>query len=38
LHFIVEWKCAVDCVLRCFWRQWVRASSTQYSLCAFVGD
>jgi hypothetical protein len=20
LHFIVEWECAVDCVLRCFWR------------------
>jgi hypothetical protein len=20
LHFIVEWGCAVDCVLRCFWR------------------
>jgi hypothetical protein len=19
LHFIVEWECAVDCVLRCFW-------------------
>jgi hypothetical protein len=21
LHFIVEWECAVDCVLRCFWRR-----------------
>jgi hypothetical protein len=20
LHFVVEWECAVDCVLRCFWR------------------
>jgi hypothetical protein len=20
LHFTVEWECAVDCVLRCFWR------------------
>jgi hypothetical protein len=20
LHFIVEWECAVECVLRCFWR------------------
>jgi hypothetical protein len=20
LHFIVEWECAVDCVLHCFWR------------------
>jgi hypothetical protein len=20
-HFIVEWKCAVDCVLLCFWRR-----------------
>jgi hypothetical protein len=27
LHFIVEWECAVDCVLRCFWR--LHASSTQ---------
>jgi hypothetical protein len=21
LHFTVEWECAVDCVLRCFWRR-----------------
>jgi hypothetical protein len=21
LHFIVEWECAVDCVLRWFWRR-----------------
>jgi hypothetical protein len=21
LHFIVEWECAVDCVLRCSWRR-----------------
>jgi hypothetical protein len=21
LHFIVEWECAVGCVLRCFWRR-----------------
>jgi alkyl hydroperoxide reductase subunit AhpC len=21
LHFIVEWECAVDCVLRCLWRR-----------------
>jgi hypothetical protein len=21
LHFIVEWECAVDCALRCFWRR-----------------
>jgi hypothetical protein len=21
LHIIVEWECAVDCVLRCFWRR-----------------
>jgi hypothetical protein len=21
LHFIVEWECAVVCVLRCFWRR-----------------
>jgi hypothetical protein len=21
LHFIVEWECAVDCILRCFWRR-----------------
>jgi hypothetical protein len=20
LHFTVEWECAVDCVVRCFWR------------------
>jgi hypothetical protein len=43
LHFIVEWECAVDCVLRCFWRrelsavpacrpQRVHASSTQYAV------
>jgi hypothetical protein len=25
LHFIVEWKCAVDCVLRCFWRRVISA-------------
>jgi hypothetical protein len=32
LHFIVEWECAVDCVLRCFWRRElsaVRASSPE---------
>jgi hypothetical protein len=22
LHFTVELECAVDCVLRCFWRRW----------------
>jgi hypothetical protein len=21
LHFTAEWECAVDCVLRCFWRR-----------------
>jgi hypothetical protein len=21
LHFTVEWECAVDCALRCFWRR-----------------
>jgi hypothetical protein len=21
VHFTVEWECAVDCVLRCFWRR-----------------
>jgi hypothetical protein len=21
LHFTVEWECAVDCVLLCFWRR-----------------
>jgi hypothetical protein len=25
LHFIVEWECAVDFVLRCFWRREVSA-------------
>jgi hypothetical protein len=34
LHFTVEWECAVDCVLRCFWRRELsavraHASSTQ---------
>jgi hypothetical protein len=36
LHFIVEWECAVDCVLRCFWRRAlsarVHAASTQYTV------
>jgi hypothetical protein len=21
LHFRIEWECAADCVLRCFWRR-----------------
>jgi hypothetical protein len=25
LHFTVEWECAVDCVLRCFWRHGLSA-------------
>jgi hypothetical protein len=25
LHFTVEWECAVDCVLRCFWRREISA-------------
>jgi hypothetical protein len=29
LHFIVEWECAVDCVLRCFRRQ--ESQSTAHS-------
>jgi hypothetical protein len=43
LHFTVEWECAVDCVLRCFWRRElsavragphrrVHASSTQHTV------
>jgi hypothetical protein len=26
LHFIVECECAVDCVLRCFWRRELKSS------------
>jgi hypothetical protein len=38
LHFIVEWECAVDCVLRCFWRcelcgPGLQARTADISLC-----
>jgi hypothetical protein len=26
LHFAIEWECAVDCVLRCFWRRVLSAA------------
>jgi hypothetical protein len=26
LHFTVEWECAVDCVLRCFWNRELSAA------------
>jgi hypothetical protein len=34
LHFIVEWECAVHCVLRCFWRREVSAETSrlQYTI------
>jgi hypothetical protein len=37
LHYTVEWECAVDCVLRCFWRRELSAVSActaqvQYNL------
>jgi hypothetical protein len=31
LHFIVEWECAVDCVLRCFRRFGLQARTTESS-------
>jgi hypothetical protein len=31
LHFIVEWECAVVCVLRCFWRRVLQAGTAESS-------
>jgi hypothetical protein len=31
LHFTVEWECAVDCVLRCFWRRELSAVTEESS-------
>jgi hypothetical protein len=31
LHFIVQWECAVDCVLQCFWRRELSAVRTPES-------
>jgi hypothetical protein len=33
LHFTVEWECAVDCVLRCFWRRELSAVRTFFRPC-----